>query len=1023
MDIARYSIDTPVNTWLLILICLIGGLVGLNNIGRLEDPAFTIKQAKVLTAYPGASAEQVEQEITETLEIAIQQMPQLRRVTSVSKPGNSEITVEIKTRFDADQLPQIWDELRKRLRDAQGTLPNGAGKPRVVDDFGEVFGLYYALSAPDFSPYQLREFSRIIRRDLLMVSGVAKVEVNGVMQEQIVAEMDPNHIAGLGLSFPDVAALLQYNLRPFNSGRMLIEGNQIRVPVESATNHLQEIGNLMLAVPGSNATIRISDFADLRLETKDVQPNLVRYQGNPAITLAVAAQSDVNIVEVGKAVHHQVKLLLERLPAGITLDAIYDQGKVVDESVDGFILNLELSVMVVTLTLCLFMGWRSGVVVGSVLLLTVMGTILTMWLFKLQLQRISLGAMVIAMGMLVDNAIVVAEGMMLRIQQGKSAKDAASFIVKRTQWPLLGATVIGIAAFSGIGLSDDQTGEFLFSLFAVILISLMLSWILAVTATPLFGKYFYKVGNSGANESFNSVFHRIYLAGLNGALRFRWITVLLLVVITVVAYASFGKVKQGFFPPSNTPIFYIHYWGPQHRDIRTTEQFMVEAEKLVRDNENVEAVSTFIGRGADRFTLTYAPESSNESYGLFMVRMKDPADIDAYASEIGPKLRLVDPEADIFVKRIIFGPGTAAKLEARISGPDATVLRQLGEQALQLFEQDPYLKDQRHNWREKAITLAPQYEEYNASVAGVTRADFADAIQYNTHGLELGKLRDGDYDYPIVAKVPNSENATVDSLRDAQVWSAQQRRYIPLSQVMEKVELQSEEVLLQRRNRIRTISVLAEPGDHETAAKALARIRPAIEAMDLPDGYSLEWGGEYESSRDAQKALGGGLPVSFLVMLLVTILLFGKVRQPLIIWLIVPMAVVGVVTGLISTGMPFGFMSLLGFLSLFGMMIKNGIVLIEEIDLQIEEGKPVRQAIVDASLSRLRPVSLAAITTILGMAPLLFDAFFADMSVTIMGGLAFATVLTLIAVPVLYAIMFRVSFRKQPAPSAQAVKS
>ncbi|MCM2679530.1 efflux RND transporter permease subunit [Echinimonas agarilytica] len=1012
MDIARYSINTPVNTWLLILICLIGGMVGLSNIGRLEDPAFTIKQAKVLTNYPGANAEQVEQEITEPVEIAIQQMPQLRRVTSKSKPGQSEITVEIKTNFDADELPQIWDELRKRLSDMAPSLPNGAQSPQVIDDFGEVFGLYYALTAPDFTPYQLREFSRIIRRDLLMVPGVAKVEVNGVIQEQIVAEMDPNHIAGLGLSFPDVAALLQYNLRPFNSGRMIVDGSKIRIPIESASNHLQEIGNLMLAVPGSNATIRIQDFAKLSIEPTEVQPNLVRYQGHSAVTLAVAANNDVNIVEVGTAVQHKVNELLTRLPAGITLDAIYDQAKVVDESVDGFIYNLELSVIVVTLTLCLFMGWRSGIVVGSVLLLTVMGTILIMWLFSLQLQRISLGAMVIAMGMLVDNAIVVAEGMMLRMQQGKSAREAATFIVKRTQWPLLGATVIGIAAFSGIGLSDDQTGEFLFSLFAVVLISLMLSWILAVTATPLFGSYFYQQSSTPSDDTENSVFHRTYLKALRGALHFRWLTIFVLIVITVVAYANFGNVKKGFFPPSNTPIFYIHYWGPQNRDIRTTEDYMKDVEALIMSSEKVKNVSTFIGRGADRFTLTYAPESPNESYGLFLVRMHQESDINAYAKALEPQLNSIDPGADFFIKRIIFGPGTSAKIEARFSGPDDEILRNAADQAMAIMNSESSIQDIRHNWREKAITLVPQYDEYNASVAGVTRADFADAIQYATSGLQLGTLRDGDYDYQIVAKVPNANNATIDTLRDTQVWSAQQRRYIPMSQVMSTIDLNSEDVLIQRRNRIRTISVFAEPSGSYTAAAAQAKVQNAIEAIELPNGYHLEWGGEYESSRDAQKALGGGLPLSFLVMFLVTVLLFGKVRQPLIIWLIVPMAVVGVVSGLLLTDMPFGFMSLLGFLSLFGMMIKNAIVLIEEIDLQIEEGKAKHVAIVEASLSRLRPVSLAAITTILGMAPLLSDAFFADMSVTIMGGLTFATILTLIAVPVLYSIFFKVSFRK-----------
>ncbi|MBD1391173.1 efflux RND transporter permease subunit [Neiella sp. HB171785] len=1013
MDLARYSINTPVNTWLLIIICLIGGIIGLSNIGRLEDPAFTIKQAKVITQYPGADALQVEDEITEPLEIAIQQMPQLYELTSTSKPGVSEITVEMKRHFDGSQLPQIWDELRKRLADASKSLPAGARAPTVYDDFGDVFGLYYALSAPDFSPYQLREFSRIIRRNLLTVPGVAKVDVSGVLREQIVVEMDLNHIAGLGLSFPDIAQLLQYNLRPLHDARLLVDGNRVRIPIEAADNRLQELGDLILAVPGSKATIRVRDFAELRIEPVDVQPNLVRYQGDPAITLAISANDDVNIVEVGQAVQVEVERMLRQLPAGITLAPIYDQASIVDESVKGFILNLELSVLVVTLTLCLFMGWRSGVVIGAVLLLTVMGTILLMWLFDLQLQRISLGAMVIAMGMLVDNAIVVAEGMMLRMQQGKRAIDAASFIVKRTQWPLLGATVIGIAAFSGIGLSDDATGEFLFSLFAVILISLMLSWVLAVTVTPLFGSYFYKTSNNSAEQTANSLFHRGYLSALRSALKFRWLTIAALIAITLVAMANFSNVKQGFFPPSNTPMFYIHHWGPQARDIRTTEQQAKAIEKLLLQYDDVAAVTSSIGQGTARFTLTYGPEARNESYNLFLVEMKDAEAIDDFIATITPKLNAMDPDSDFYLKRMVFGPSTTAKLEARFSGPDISELRKLAAQAESIMRADGQIRDIRHDWREKALTLVPDFDEYNAGVAGVTRADFADAVQYVSSGLELGKLRDGDYDYPIVAKVPNAAVADVESLRNALVWSAHQRRYIPMSQVMREVELASEDTLIQRRDRVRTISVFAEPGFDDTAAAALSRIRQQVEAIERPDGYDIDWGGEYESAGDAQRALGAGLPMSFLVMILVTVLLFGRVKQPLIIWLTVPMATVGVVSGLLATDMPFGFMSLLGFLSLFGMLIKNAIVLVEEIDLQIAEGKPQRQALVEASLSRLRPVALAAITTILGMAPLLFDAFFADMAVTIMGGLAFATILTLIAVPVLYSIFFRISFRRQ----------
>lgn len=1013
MDIAKASIRTPVNTWLLVVICFIGGLIGLGEIGRLEDPSFTIKQAMVITAYPGASAEQVEREVTEPLETAIQQMSQVDSVNSVSKPGVSEITVEMKPTFDGTQLPQIWDELRKRMSDAQNSLPTGVRPIRVVDDFGDVYGLYYALTAPDFTPYQLREFSRIIRRDLLTVPNVTKVAVEGVLKQQITVHIDTSQLANLGISLPDVKNALAYSLRPYGSGRLHIDGQRIRIPVGGVESHVDAIENITLGLPGSTSQIRIKDIAQVTFDVVDIPDILIRHNGQPAITLAVAANIEANVVEVGVAVRQQIDEILSNLPAGIILQPIYDQAQVVDEAVGGFITNLIMSVAVVIATLCLFMGWRAGVVVGAVLLLTVLGTILVMWLYGLNLQRISLGALVIAMGMLVDNAIVVAEGMMLRMQRGYKALEASSYVVKQTQWPLLGATAIGIAAFSGIGLSNDATGEFLFSLFAVILISLFLSWILAITVAPLFGSYFFQVGDTGDHESFSSSLHKTYKRYLLMALKHRGRTVWMLVGVTLISYMSFGLVKQGFFPASNTPIYYVHYWGPQSRDIRETAQFMEQAEEFALEYDEVQAVTSFVGKGAARYTLTYAPEQANESYGVMIIRTQERDQIPALIEQLTARLQDNDPDARIYNTRVIFGPGVGAKLEARFMGPDQTVLRQLAQEAENIFKQDGELLDIRQNWRQKELILVPQYDEYAAGVAGVTRADFSDAVQFSSNGLELGKLRDGDYSYNIIAKAKtphetSQETDQLQQLQDALVWSQYQRSYVPVRQISPKMQVESEGVLIYRRDRIRTVSVYAEPGTNDTAASALNRIRPKIEALKLPDGYSIEWGGEYESAGKAQKALGSGLPLGFLVMILITIFLFGTVREPLIIWLIVPMAVCGVVAGLLIADLPFGFMSLLGFLSLFGMLIKNAIVLIEEIDIQIETGMDKFEAIVEASLSRLRPVSLAAITTILGMAPLLTDAFFADMAVTIMGGLAFATILTMIAVPVLYSLFYKI---------------
>ena len=1013
MDIARFSISKPANIWLIVIIMLLGGMLAVGEIGRLEDPAFTIKQVKIYTAFPGAGATKVEQEITERLEIAIQQMPQLKRITSISSPEISEITVEVKSIYNSKSLPQIWDELRKRLRDITPSLPAGAQAPVVYDDFGDVYGLYYALSAPEFDTRELREFSRIIRRDLLTTPGVAKVNVSGIQQDQVVAYIDPYQLAGLGVSFPDLTALLKDNLKPFSGGRIKLDEKNVRLIVERASDKLAEIANLPVVIPGTNRSLRIADIATLKVEPADIQPVYIRYNGEPALTLSVSALADVNIVDVGQRVNAKVQTLLQELPLGITLEPIYDQASVVAESVDGFIDNLIMSVAVVTLTLCLFMGWRSGVVVGVVLLVTVLGTILIMWLMGIQLQRISLGAMVIAMGMLVDNAIVVAEGMMLRMASGSTAKASASYIVKRTQWPLLGATIIGIAAFSGIGLSNDSTGEFLYSLFAVVMVSLLISWVLAVTLVPVLGAYFYRHNQASQANNELSPLQVRFKKGLLTALKLRWITIASLVIITVIAYASFSMVKQSFFPPSNSPLLFVHYWGSQDTDIRATTTVAKAAEKQILAAENVASVSTFIGQGAARFTLTYAPKSANENYALFIVRTDETAHIPALKATLATQLAKLDLNANFYMNRMQFGPSEGAKLEARFSGPDSEILRDIADTAIARLNADGQVKDVRHNWREKGFALNTQFDNYNAGIAGISHTDFSQTVQYASSGVQLGTVQDGDYAYQIIAKMSQEDSIGPQAIRESQVWSSQQRQYVPFIQVSKGLELVSEELKIHRRDRIRTITVEAEPRNGETAANALKRIRPIIEQMSLPEGYQLVWGGEYESSKDASKALGSGLPAGFLVMFIISVLLFGRVRQPLIIWLLVPMALVGVVAGLLATNMPFGFMSLLGFLSLFGMLIKNAIVLIEEIDLQIKDDIEVNHAIIEATLSRVRPVMLAAITTILGMAPLLFDPFFADMAVTIMSGLAFATILTLIAVPVLYSILFKVSYRTQ----------
>jgi len=1010
LEIARNAIERPVNIWLLVLLCFIGGLWGLDTVGRLEDPAFTIKQGLVVTEYPGATAIEVEQQVTEALESMIQQLPQIKKITSKSKPGVSEVTVEIKDTYDKHTMPQVWDELRRKVHDTQKLLPKGIHPSIVNDDFGDVYGIYYAVTAPGFSTKEILDISTFLRRELLAVPGVAKIETAGERTETIYIEISSDRVTRLGLSTQEIMAIVQSENTLADAGTLTLDGRRIRILSGEGFDSLTQIESLRIGKPGTTEQISLIDIAKIRREPTEIPDHLVRFNGEDAFTLAVAGVSDANIVTVGQAVEARLEQLKSRIPLGVEVYPIYEQHRVVDKAINGFIENLIISVLIVILVLCLMMGWRIGLIVGATLLLIVLGTLLFMSLFSIDMERISLGALIIAMGMMVDNAIVVAEGMLINMQRGMVAKEAACMATNRTQVPLLGATIIGIMAFSGIGLSDDVTGEFLFSLFAVISFSLLLSWVLAITVTPLFGYLFLKVKIADSNaDPYAGRVYQAYQTVLKGVLHARVITVVVLVLITIACFAGFASVKQEFFPYSNTPLFYINYQLAEGADIRTTAKDMAEIEKIIQSKQGVVSVVSFVGRGASRYILTYAPEQPNPSYGKFIVRMTDIDLIDSLAVELKQQLSDAYPNAEIRTERLVFGPSTQAKIEVRFSGSNPAILRQLGTQATNIMGADSALLDIRTDWRQKETVLAPVFNAERARIAGIGLNDVALSLQFATTGVKASTYRENDKLIPIVVRPPDNERHDPSRLNDRLVYSATTQTFVPISQVIDRVDTLSDDGLILRRNRVRTLTAQAEPASGFNANQAFKRIKDQIEAIELPVDYKMEWGGEFESSRDAQTALNSKLPVSMLVMLIISIVLFGKVRQPLIIWLVVPMSVCGVVIGLLSTGKPFSFMALLGLLSLSGMLMKNAIVLVDEIDTQIAEDKDHYDAVLHASVSRIRPVFLAAGTTILGMLPLLSDAFFASMAVTIMGGLAFATLLTLIAVPVFYALFFKIT--------------
>lgn len=1017
--IAAYFIRNRVISWMVSLIFLIGGTAAFFGLGRLEDPAFTIKDAMVVTSYPGATPQQVEEEVTYPLEKAIQQLTYVDEVNSISSRGLSQITVTMKNNYGPDDLPQIWDELRRKVNDLKGSLPPGVNDPSVIDDFGDVYGILLAVTGDGYSYKELLDYVDYLRRELELVDGVSKVSVSGQQQEQVFIEISMKKLSSLGLSPNTVFNLLSTQNVVSDAGAIRIGNEYIRIQPTGEFQSVDELGDLLLTESGAQGLIFLKDVADIKRGYVDVPTNIINFNGNLALNVGVSFAQGVNVVEVGKSFDRRLAELKYQQPVGVEISEIYSQPKEVDKSVSGFVVSLAQAVGIVIIVLLFFMGLRSGLLIGLILLLTVLGTFIFMKYLAIDLQRISLGALVIALGMLVDNAIVVVEGILIGTQKGRTRLQAATDIVTQTKWPLLGATVIAVTAFAPIGLSEDSTGEYCGTLFTVLLVSLMLSWFTAISLTPFFADIFFKgqkikSGEGEDNDPYNGIIFVMYKNFLEFCMRRAWLTAIVLVAGLAASIYGFTFVKQAFFPSSTTPIFQVDVWLPEGTDIRATNTKLKELEGWLAKQDHVDHITTTAGKGLQRFMLTYAPEKSYAAYGEITTRMDNYEALAPLMERFRAHIKANYPEINYKLKQIELGPGGGAKIEARIIGSDPTVLRTLAAQVMDIMYADPGATNIRHDWRERTQVLEPKFNESQARRYGITKSDVDDFLSMSFSGMNVGLYRDGTTLMPIVARLPEDERIDIRNIEGMKIWSPAQSEFIPLQQVTMGYDMRWEDPIIVRKNRKRMLTVMADPDilGQETAATLQKRLQTQIEAIEMPPGYSLEWGGEYESSGDAKASLFTTMPMGYLFMFLITIFLFNSIKEPLIVWLTVPLALIGVTTGLLALNTPFGFMALLGFLSLSGMVLKNGIVLLDQIEIEMKSGKEAYDAVVDAAVSRVRPVCMAAITTILGLIPLLPDIFFKPMAVTIMFGLGFATILTLVVVPVLYRLFHKVAVPK-----------
>ncbi|MBE5187727.1 multidrug efflux RND transporter permease subunit VmeV [Vibrio parahaemolyticus] len=1014
MNIAEYSIKNKVISWLFIVILAIGGVTSFLELGRLEDPAFTIKDAMIVATYPGATSKEVEEELTYPLEKEIRKLPYIDRITSTSSNGMSQIMVSMKMDYGPDELPQIWDEMRRKINDLQPTLPQGVQSLQIIDDFGDVYGVMLMLTGDDYDYVELKRYADHLRREIELVDGVGKVDIAGDQQEMLFVEISLDRLASLNLDMNVVSGLLNQQNNVVSSGEVMVNGESLVIRPSGTLNTVQALENLIIHGRDTGNLIRLKDVATITRSIQEKPGNMILFNGKKAINIGISFASGVNVVEVGERLNAELSSLESIKPAGLDMSYFYNQAQEVDDSVKAFVISLAEAVAIVIIVLLFTMGLRSGVIIGVVLLLTVFGTFILMNYNNIELHRISLGALIIALGMLVDNAIVVVEGILVGLKKGRTKVQAAVDIVKQTQWPLLGATVIAITAFAPIGLSQDATGEFMGSLFWVLCFSLFLSWVTAITLTPFLADLLLKEEEKDTNgedeDPYKGWLFVVFGALLKFSLRFRWMTVAAMVALLVGAVIAFGNVKQQFFPPSNTPMFYVDMWMPEGTDIRQTIKQAETVESYIRQQDDIDFVSVSIGQGLQRFALTYQPEKSYEAYAQFQVRTTDRDNMFKLLRKLDDNLAKTFDEPTFQFKLMEFGPSPASKIEARITGPDPKVLRELAVQVEDILHTDPGARNIRHDWRERTKELVPVFNESKARRLGISKEDLSSTLQMAFGGSTFGVLRDGTHTLPIMMRLPEAERVDFESLQNVKIWSPSLQTYIPVDQIIDGVELDWSEPLIQRRDRKRTLTVLADHDvlSDDTAASLFARVQPKVMALHIPEGYEITWGGEYESSKDAQKGLFGSLPMGYLLMFIITILLFNSIKKPLVIWFTVPLSIIGVAFGLLTTNMPFSFTAFLGLLSLSGMILKNGIVLLDQINLELESGKDPYLAIVDSAISRVRPVSMAALTTILGMIPLVFDAFFGSMAITIMAGLGFATVLTLIVVPVMFAILFRI---------------
>ena len=1007
MSLPEYSLKNRKVVWFFLFILLAGGALGFVTLGKKEDSVFVIKSASLVCSYPGATPLEVEQLVTEPIEREVQSMRLVHKITSESYYGLSKILVELDPATRASEIPQLWDELRRKVLNIQPRLPAGASPVTVADDFGDVYGIYYGLSVDGgFTWAELRDWAQRIKTALVTVDGVQKVSLFGEQTPVVNVYVNLAALANFAIRPETIVATIGQQNTIVNSGEKQAGALQIQILEAGTYKGLDDISNQMLTA-ASGKQYRLGDIARVERGYADPPQTLMRVDGRRAVGIGISTEAQVDVVKTGEKIIRVLDGLTRQMPVGMDLTVLYPENRIAQQAIARFVLKLAESVAIVILSIMIVMGFRAGVLIGSSLLFSIGGTLLLMQFLGEGLNRTSLAGFIIAMGMLVDNAIVVTDNAQQAMLRGVARRRAVVDGANAPRWSLLGATLIAIFSFLPLYLAPSSVAEIVKPLFVVLALSLLLSWVLALTQTPLFGDFMLRV-NPAAHDPYDTKFYRAFDRLLAALLRWRWGVVAGVVALFAAALAVMGLMPQNFFPSLDKPYFRADVLLPEGYNIRDTERNLRTMEEWLHAQPEVKTVSVTMGSTPPRYYLASSSVSLRPNFGNILVELHDKGQTEAVEARFNAYVRAMCP--DVWLRSSLFklSPVPDAAIEFGFIGDDIDTLRRLTQAAEEIMWRTAGTVNIRNSWGNRVPTWLPLYSQMKGQRIGVTRSQMAQGITIATQGYRLGEYREGDQFMPILLKDENIDTYNLTNLQALPIFTPAGKVY-SIEQATDGFRFEYRVGVVKRYNRQRVMKAQCDPGRGVNTMRLYAALRDSVlRGVVLPEGYSMKVFGEQESQQESNSALARYMPLTMVLIFIVLLLLFRNYREPTVILLMIPLIFIGVVLGLAVTGKVFNFFSLLGLLGLVGMNIKNAVVLVEQIGVLRSEGKGAYEALTAATRSRIVPVAMASGTTILGMLPLLFDSMFGAMAATIMGGLLVATLLTVCVLPVVYAIFYNI---------------